>query len=68
MEKNLKINGFYYKKNDKPIEHHEREMLIRDLMKVVKKHGFEFFGYYNFVSDEDVNLLDLNLKAPKVRS
>ncbi|MFT5942377.1 MAG: hypothetical protein ACI9Q4_001641, partial [Sediminicola sp.] len=31
----------------------------------LKKHGFEYFGYYNFVSDEDVNLLDINLKSLK---
>ena len=65
MEKNLKVNGFYYKNNDKPITHSERELLVNDLMKVLKKHGFEYFGYYNFVSDEDVNLLDINLKSPK---
>lgn len=65
MEKNLKVNGFYYKKNDKPISRSERELLVNDLMKVLKKHDFEFFGYYNFVSDEDVNLLDINLKEPK---
>ncbi|MET7029815.1 hypothetical protein [Sediminicola luteus] len=68
MEKNLKVNGFYYKKNDKPISHTERELLVKDLMKVLKKHDFDFFGYYNFVSDEDVNLLDINLKAPKEAS
>ena len=65
MEKNLKVNGFYYKKNDKTISKTERELLVNDLMKVLKKHDFEFFGYYNFVSDEDVNLLDINLKSPK---
>jgi hypothetical protein len=65
MEKNLKVNGFYYKNNDKPITHSERELLVNDLMKALKKHGFEYFGYYNFVSDEDVNLLDINLKSLK---